>query len=37
MWWIAEIIVGWTAAGAYVAIWLGRAINNAELEERFSR
>ncbi len=39
MWWIAEIIVGWTAVGACVAIWLGRAINNAEMQEpyRFSR
>jgi hypothetical protein len=38
MWWIA-VIVGWTAAGAYVAILLGRAINNAELQEphRLSR
>lgn len=39
MWWIAETIVGWAAVGAYVAMWLGRAINNAELQEphRFSR
>ena len=39
MWWIAEIIVGWTAVGAYIAMRLGRAINNAELQEphRLSR
>ncbi|MDV6266551.1 hypothetical protein [Rhodococcus globerulus] len=34
MWWITEIVVGWTTAGALVAVWLGRAINNAELEDR---
>lgn len=33
MWWITEIVAGWIAAGAFLAVWLGRAINHAELAD----
>lgn len=33
MWWITEIVVGWITAGALLAVWLGRAINHAELTD----
>lgn len=33
MWWITEILAGWITAGAFLAVWLGRAINHAELAD----
>lgn len=33
MWWITEIVVGWMAVGALLAVWLGRAINHAEMAD----
>lgn len=33
MWWIAEIVAGWITVGAFLAVWLGRAINHAELAD----
>lgn len=33
MWWITEIFVGWITAGVFLAVWLGRAINHAELAD----
>jgi hypothetical protein len=29
---IVEILTGWTATAAFLAVWLGRAINHAEQE-----
>jgi hypothetical protein len=29
---IVEILSGWTATAAFLAVWLGRAINHADAE-----
>lgn len=33
MWWIVVIFVGWLVVGTFAALWIGRAINRADLEE----
>jgi hypothetical protein len=33
LWWILGIVAVWIVVGAVAAVWIGRAISHAKLEE----
>jgi len=33
LWWIVGIVATWVIIGALAAVWIGRAIKHADLEE----
>ncbi|WP_179274271.1 hypothetical protein [Rhodococcus sp. 06-221-2] len=33
MWWVLGIVAVWLVIGAVVAVWLGRGIRRADIEE----
>lgn len=33
LWWIVGIVAAWVVLGAVAAVWIGRAISHAKLEE----